>query len=67
MNKQTCPKCHSSKIKFIDYLGAKCLVCSECGYDESDDLEASPSERKSQREKGRYSPYKAGGKGRSRK
>jgi len=51
----------------MEYLGSKVLVCQDCRFNESEILDEFSSSRKSQREKGRYSPYKAGGKGRSRK
>jgi len=66
MIKSKCPKCHSSNVKFMEYLGSKALFCRDCRFHESEVLDKYPSERKSQREKGRYSPYKTGGKGRSK-
>ena len=42
------------------------LTCKSCGYDELVE-ETFVEGRTSQREKGRYTPYKAGGKGRTRK
>ena len=59
-----CPKCGSLKIEIVEYMNSKVRVCKECGYDERDDLDMVPSERNSQREKGRFSPYKSGGKNR---
>lgn len=67
MKNKKCPKCGSDKIKIIDYMGAKCVVCSNCGYDESAIYEVYPEQKKSQKEKARYSPYKTGGKARTRK
>jgi DNA-directed RNA polymerase subunit M/transcription elongation factor TFIIS len=64
--KKTCPKCGSTKIKIKEYLGNPCIVCERCTYDESDAYDITPEERTSQREKGRYSPYKTGGSKRSR-
>ena len=58
---KSCPKCNSSNIKIIDYMGVKCIKCSNCGYDESKQYEIYAEEKKSQKEKGRYAPYKAGG------
>jgi len=54
-----CPKCSSHNLKKYKYDGVDCFQCSKCGYDSCDD-ENFPEERTSQREKGRYNPYKAG-------
>jgi len=55
--KQYCPKCGSTEIEVYDDLAF--VKCKKCGYDE---LSQEPTEiRKSQKEKGRYSPYKTGG------
>lgn len=62
-----CPKCKSDKIKIIDYLGVKCIVCSNCGYDETKIYGQTPEQRSSQKAKGTYSVYKAGGKSRTKK
>ena len=56
-----CPKCKSlvhveDKLSFIE---------CKCGYDELGEDEVFPEQRTSQREKGKYSPYKTGGRGRS--
>lgn len=56
-----CPKCNSENVKIVEYLGTKCIVCKECGYDEREDLEQVPEQRSSQKAKGQYSPYKKGG------
>ena len=65
--KTVCPSCNSDNIKIIDYLGVKCIICNNCGLDESKQYEVFPEENKSQKEKGRYTPYKAGGFKRARK
>ena len=65
--KKKCPKCASSKIKIIDYMGIKCVVCKNCGFDESKQYDVFPGEKKSQKAKGKYTPYKVGGFGRVRK
>ena len=62
-----CPRCGSKDVKVVDYLGAKVLVCNKCGYDERVGLEVFPEQRETQREKRRFSPYKAGGRGRAEK
>jgi predicted nucleic-acid-binding Zn-ribbon protein len=64
--KQRCPKCGSSEVRL--YEGdLPFIMCLKCGYDELDS-EPMPSDlRTNQKEKGRFSPYKSGGRGRSRK
>lgn len=61
-----CPKCGSEKITFLDYRGIKTLYCKDCGYDERDLYEEEFSEKRSQKQKREFTPYKAGGKDRSR-
>lgn len=56
-----CPKCGSDKAKQVDYQGVKCIVCKECGFDERDELDVYPEQKKSQKAKGEFSPYKTGG------
>ena len=65
--KNKCPKCNSSKIKIFQYLGVKCVVCDNCGYNESQQYQVYPEEKTSQKAKGRYTPYKAGGSRRTKK
>ena len=65
--KNKCPKCKSSNVKIVDYMDIKCIVCKNCGYDETKQYDVYPEEKTSQKEKGRYSPYKAGGFGRAKK
>ena len=64
---KSCPKCKSGNVKIIDYLGVKCIVCNDCEFDESKQYDVYPEENRSQKEKGRFTPYKAGGFGRGRK
>ena len=59
--KSKCPKCRSSNIKLISYMDIKCVVCKDCGFDESEKYDVYPEEKISQKAKGRYTPYKAGG------
>ncbi|MAE43289.1 hypothetical protein CMO93_05940 [Candidatus Woesearchaeota archaeon] len=66
MNK-TCPKCESNNIKIVDYLGTKCIICKNCGFDESKEYEVYPEQKTSQKEKARHTPYKTGGHKRTRK
>jgi len=56
-----CPKCGSDKVKLVDYVGARCIVCSNCGYDETTVYDVYPSQKTSQKQKGRFTPYKVGG------
>lgn len=66
--KKLCPKCKSSNITVHEDDGISFIACKTCGYDELEEFYPEEmGERTSQKEKGRYSPYKAGGKGRSRK
>ncbi len=62
-----CPKCSSGNVKIIDYLGAKCIVCNDCGFDETKQYEVFPEDKTSQKAKGSYMPYKTGGFGRGKK
>lgn len=65
--KPICPGCHSKNVKVIKDNSLTFIQCKACGYDELAGDEVFPEQRTSQREKGRFSPYKAGGKGRVRK
>jgi late competence protein required for DNA uptake (superfamily II DNA/RNA helicase) len=60
-NKKLCPKCKSRNIDLISYIDIKCIVCKNCGFDESKQYDVFPEEKVSQKEKGRYTPYKSGG------
>ena len=62
-----CPKCRSEDVKTVLYRGIKCAVCNKCGFDERDVYEQYPEEKGSQKAKGSFSPYKAGGSSRARK
>ncbi len=62
-----CKRCNSTSIKIVNYLGIKCQVCNDCGYDEREAYEVFPEERSSQKAKGSYSPYKTGGPKRTQK
>ena len=59
--KKNCPKCGSNKIKIINYMDIKCVVCKNCGFDESKQYDVFPDEKKSQKAKAGYTPYKTGG------
>ena len=62
-----CPVCKSTNVKEVEYMGVKCLVCNKCSYDERDTLDVYPGERNTQREKGKFTPYRVGGGQRVRK
>jgi len=62
-----CPKCGSKNTKFSSYLDIKIVKCGNCGFDESSVYEVYPEDKKSQKAKGRYNVYKAGGSQRTRK
>jgi len=63
----SCPRCKSENIKLVDYQGVKCLICKNCGYDETQQYEIYPEQKTSQKAKSRYSPYKTGGSYRAKK
>ena len=58
---KSCPKCNSKNVDLVSYMNIKCIKCNNCGYDESKQYEVYPEEKKSQKEKGKYTPYKVGG------
>lgn len=64
---EKCPKCGSSGIKIIDYMGVKCIICKDCGFDQTKDYEVYPEQKTSQKAKAGYTPYKTGGHKRTRK
>lgn len=66
MIKSKCPKCNSNKIKIINYMGIECVICNNCGFDETESYEVFPEDKKSQKAKGSYTPYKSGGFGRGK-
>lgn len=56
-----CPKCGSKNIKLQSYMGVKVIKCYDCGFDESSFYEVYPEQKTSQKAKGKYAVYKAGG------
>ncbi|HLC66199.1 MAG TPA: hypothetical protein VJK52_01020 [Candidatus Nanoarchaeia archaeon] len=56
-----CPRCKSTNIRLVEYMGKMCIVCNDCGYDERQQYEIYPEQKTSQREKERFSPYRIGG------
>ena len=67
MKNKKCPNCNSENTRIIGYLSIKGVKCNDCGYDETKQYEVYPEEKKSQKEKGRFTPYKSGGSKRSKK
>ncbi len=63
--KPKCPQCGSFNVK-VHKDDIEFLTCNSCGYDELRE-ETFVEQRTSQREKGKYTPYKAGGAGRTRR
>jgi len=61
-----CPKCDSTNIEVTEHNDLDFIKCKHCGFDEKM-YEVTPSQRETQREKTRYSPYKTGGGKRTRK
>jgi DNA-directed RNA polymerase subunit M/transcription elongation factor TFIIS len=59
--KKNCPKCGSTQTKKEAYIEIDVLICKACGYDESSLYEIYPQQKTSQKAKGQFSPYKAGG------
>ncbi len=62
-----CPRCGSAHIDAVDYIGVQALICLNCGYDESAEMENPSGEKVSQKAKERHTPYKAGGPRRAQK
>jgi len=63
--KPKCPQCGSFNV-IVHKDDIEFLICKSCGYDELVE-ETFVGQRTSQKEKARYTPYKTGGKGRTRK
>ena len=62
-----CPKCGSDNIKLLKYMSIKIIKCSNCGFDEDSVYEVFPEQKTSQKAKGKYTIYKAGGSKRTKK
>ncbi len=56
-----CPKCGSSDVKLVKYLGINIIKCNNCGFDESSQYDVYPEQKTSQEAKGKYNVYKTGG------
>jgi len=58
--KRKCPKCGKEcETKHDELLDVDYVTCT-CGYNGLDELESVPGERETQREKRKYTPYRAG-------
>ena len=62
-----CPKCSSYNVEPYLFQSVEVIKCNNCGFDEGGDLEQFPTEKTSQKAKGKYSVYKTGGSKRARK
>lgn len=62
-----CPKCGSYNVEPYLYQSVEVIKCNGCGFDEGSDYDIVPEQKASQKAKGKYTPYKAGGSGRARK
>lgn len=56
-----CPKCGSYNVEPYMFQSAEVIKCNECGFDEGAEFEQHPTEKASQKEKGKFNVYKAGG------
>lgn len=55
-----CPRCKSTNVKIINYLGTTAMFCNQCSYDERSEFDESPQQKTSQKAKGGYAKYKTG-------
>ncbi|MDP3990442.1 MAG: hypothetical protein Q8Q01_04525 [archaeon] len=60
-----CPKCKSTDVTVLEEDDLLFIECNKCGYSDLEDIE-NLNKKTSQREKAKYSPYKTGGKNRTR-
>ena len=61
IKKSKCPECNSNNAETVNYIGISCIVCKNCGYDESRQYDVFPEQKTSQKAKGKYLIYKTGG------
>ena len=61
-----CSKCGSTKVQTYKYITVTCIRCLMCGHDTCAELDIFPTPRSSQKAKGSFTPYKAGGKSRTK-
>jgi len=59
--KMKCPKCASANIIIEEYMGAQCIICNNCNYNQTAELDIYAENKISQKQKGRHTPYKTGG------
>ncbi|MEM3126809.1 MAG: hypothetical protein QW331_01945 [Candidatus Woesearchaeota archaeon] len=57
-----CPKCGSGHVDAVEEQGVMCIICLNCGYDESEELAGVPSEKGT-----KYKAMKTGGPTRTQK
>jgi phage FluMu protein Com len=62
-----CPKCGSINVTYTHYMGIECVICKSCGFSEEEELNLTPEYKTSQKQKGKYTPYKTGGSRRTQK
>ena len=60
-----CPKCSSFNVEPYLFQSVEVIKCNNCGFDEGEELEQFPTEKTSQKAKGKYTKYKVGGSGRA--
>ena len=64
----SCRMCTSTDIEVAEHDDEFFAKCHRCGFDELDiEEDFFPEEKVSQKAKGRFTPYKTGGKARSKK
>ena len=56
-----CPKCGSFNIEPYMYQSVEVIKCIDCNFDGGSDYNIAPEQKISQKAKGKYSVYKAGG------
>ena len=62
-----CPRCNSYNIEPYIFELVEVIKCNDCGYDEGSDFEEYPTQKTSQKAKGKYKVYKTGGSQRARR
>ena len=62
-----CPKCDSYNVMPYLYQSVEVIKCGDCGFDEGSVYGVYPEQKTSQKAKERYTKYKIGGSGRTRK
>ncbi len=62
-----CPKCGSTNLETMDYIGKECVMCKDCGFDECLLYDVYPEQRTSKSSKVKQTPYRRGGPRRAQK